>query len=75
MVAVSPVAEASGLQSRLILAERRRIAEIYRRGEMTDEARRRVERELDLEDARNRHALQSATGGSLSDPEAEAMRD
>ncbi|HEY2049046.1 MAG TPA: Na+/H+ antiporter [Caulobacteraceae bacterium] len=71
-VTVSPVAEAGALQSRLILAERRRIAEIYRRGEITDEARRRVERELDLEDARNRHALESATGDSLGDPQAEA---
>jgi monovalent cation/hydrogen antiporter len=74
-VTANPVAEDSGLQSRLILAERRRIAEIYRRGAMTDEARRRVERELDLEDARNRHALESATGDSLGDPEAEAIRD
>jgi monovalent cation/hydrogen antiporter len=74
-VTANPVAEDSGLQSRLILAERRRIAEIYLRGAMTDDARRRVERELDLEDARNRHALESATGDSLADPEAEAIRD
>jgi CPA1 family monovalent cation:H+ antiporter len=73
-IQVSPVAEDSALQSRLILAERLRIAEIYRSGQMTDEARRRVERELDLEDARNRHALESATGDSLADPQVESMR-
>jgi CPA1 family monovalent cation:H+ antiporter len=73
-IRLSPVAEDSALQARLILAERRRIAEIYERGQLTDEARRRVERELDLEEARNRHALKSATGDSLGDPEAEAMR-
>jgi monovalent cation/hydrogen antiporter len=73
-VTVSPVAQASALEARLIVAERRRIAEIYQHGQMTDEARRRVERELDLEDARNRHALQSATGDSLGDPETETMR-
>ena len=38
---------------------------------ITDEARRRVKRELDLEDARIRHAAESATGQPASaDPEA-----
>ncbi|HEY1927262.1 MAG TPA: Na+/H+ antiporter [Caulobacteraceae bacterium] len=73
-IRLSPVAEDSALQAQLIFAERRKIAEIYERGQMTDEARRRVERELDLEEARNRHSLESATGVCLGDPEEEAMR-
>lgn len=35
----------------LIEAERRRVNELYRRGELKDEARRRIERELDLHEA------------------------
>ncbi len=70
--AVSPVAEDARLQARLIDAERRAIATAYRRSEITDDARRRIERELDLEDARNVHALESATGNRLADPESEA---
>jgi CPA1 family monovalent cation:H+ antiporter len=70
----SPAIAISAVQGRLIEAERRRIAEIYDRGDMTDEARRRVERELDLEDARNRHAFESATGDSLADPATEAQQ-
>jgi Na+/H+ antiporter len=35
----------------LIAAERQRINDLYRRGELKDEARRRIERELDLRDA------------------------
>jgi CPA1 family monovalent cation:H+ antiporter len=35
----------------LIGAERERINDLYRRGELKDEARRRIERELDLRDA------------------------
>jgi Na+/H+ antiporter len=35
----------------LIAAERERINELYRQGELKDEARRRIERELDLRDA------------------------
>jgi CPA1 family monovalent cation:H+ antiporter len=35
----------------LIEAERRRVNELYRRGELKDEARRRIERELDLREA------------------------
>ena len=71
----SPVAENAVMQARLIAAERRKIAELYRDGEIGDDARRRIERELDLEDARNRHALESATGDILADPEAERLRD
>ena len=68
-----PVAEHAELQARLVLAERRRIGELYDHGRIGDDARRRIERELDLEEARNRHALESATGDVLADPEVEAM--
>ena len=68
----SPVAEDARFHARVIVAERRRIAELYYAGDVTDEARRRIERELDLEEARNRHAAESATGDTLDDPEAEA---
>jgi len=67
----SPVAEDAELQARLITAERRAIAAAYRDNRITDDARRRIEREFDLEDARNLHALESATGNRLADPESE----
>ena len=38
------------------------IASHYAAEKLTDEARRRIERELDLEDARIRHAADSAAG-------------
>ncbi len=69
----SPVAEDARLQALLIEAERQRIAEIYAAGRITDEARRRIERELDLENARNLHALESATGDRLADPESQTL--
>ena len=67
----SPVADDAVMQALLIEAERKRIAELYDEGAITDNARRRIERELDLEDARNRHALESATGDVLADPDVE----
>jgi monovalent cation/hydrogen antiporter len=45
------------LELRLIDAERQSIGEAYERNRITDEARRRIERELDLEEARVRHAM------------------
>ncbi len=69
----SPVAEDARLQALLIEAERRRIADLYAEDRITDDARRRIERELDLEDARNRHALESATGDRMADPESETL--
>ncbi|MBC7506526.1 MAG: Na+/H+ antiporter [Sandarakinorhabdus sp.] len=69
----SPVASDANLQALLIAAERQRIGELYADHRITDDTRRRIERELDLEDARNRHALESATGDRLADPEAEAL--
>jgi monovalent cation/hydrogen antiporter len=40
-----------GIELALITAERERINELYRRGTLKDEARRRLERELDLREA------------------------
>ncbi len=65
------VAPYARLQAKLIEAERAAIAAAYRDNAITDEARRRIERELDLEDARNLHALESATGDRFADPESE----
>jgi CPA1 family monovalent cation:H+ antiporter len=64
-----PVAEASRLQLDLIDVERVSIARAYGDNRLTDEARRRIERELDLEEARVRHALASTSlkGGDPAD--------
>jgi CPA1 family monovalent cation:H+ antiporter len=63
----APVADAAGIQLKLIAAERASIARQYAAGRLTDEARRRIERELDLEDARVRHAVASATGQAIGE--------
>jgi hypothetical protein len=60
----TPVAEAAGIQLQLVAAERASIASQYAAEKLTDEARRRIERELDLEDARIRHAADSAAGNA-----------
>lgn len=70
-IEISPVTDDANIQCRLIEAERRKINEYYAEHRITDDVRRRIERELDLEDARNRHALESATGDELADPEFE----
>jgi CPA1 family monovalent cation:H+ antiporter len=49
----------AALQLRFLEAERANIAELYAKGALDDEARRRIERELDLDDARIRHAAAS----------------
>jgi CPA1 family monovalent cation:H+ antiporter len=51
----------------LLRAERASIAEQFAAGNLSDEARRRIERELDLEDARVRHTADSATGQSFGE--------
>lgn len=56
-----PVTTASGLELRLVDVERMSIARAYAENRLTDEARRRIERELDLEEARIRHALASVS--------------
>jgi monovalent cation/hydrogen antiporter len=45
------VAAALALRAELINAERQYIYQLLQQGEITDEARRRIERELDLEEA------------------------
>ncbi|MES2472813.1 MAG: Na+/H+ antiporter [Pseudomonadota bacterium] len=55
----------SDLQRRFVEAERASIAELYRKGEIHDDARRRIERELDLEDSRLLHAQQSGVTRAL----------
>jgi CPA1 family monovalent cation:H+ antiporter len=57
-----PVTDATGLQLRLVDVERAAIAQAFDGGRMTDAARRRLEREFDLEEARARHAHASAKG-------------
>jgi CPA1 family monovalent cation:H+ antiporter len=70
----SPAAEEAMLQLQLVEAERAHIARLYADAAIDDDARRRIERELDLEDARVHHAAESARG--LSDEEqGVAMRN
>jgi Na+/H+ antiporter len=49
----------TALQLRFVEAERTSISDMYCRGELDDESRRRIERELDLEDSRLRHVAES----------------
>lgn len=56
---------AAALQLQFLEAERQSIASMYYRGEINDEARRRIERELDLEDSRIRHAAESGAARTL----------
>jgi Na+/H+ antiporter len=56
---------ASQLQLQFLEAERTSITDLYYRGEIDDDARRRIERELDLEDSRLRHAAESGAARSL----------
>jgi len=55
----------ASLQLQFVDAERASIADLYCRGDISDEARRRIERELDLEDARIRHAAESGAARAL----------
>jgi CPA1 family monovalent cation:H+ antiporter len=63
----APVVDAAGIQLQLVAAERASIAAQYAAEKLTDEARRRIERELDLEDARIRHAADSAVGSGFGE--------
>ncbi len=69
----SPVADSAAVQLQLNEAERAEINALHLSSAITDEARRRIERELDLEDAQIHHAAESATGDAgAADPETEA---
>ena len=50
----------STLNLQFLEAERASIAALYAKGALDDEARRRIERELDLDDSRIRHAAESS---------------
>jgi NhaP-type Na+/H+ or K+/H+ antiporter len=52
----------TALNLRFVEAERASIAALYAKGALDDEARRRIERELDLDDSRIRHAAASGAG-------------
>jgi monovalent cation/hydrogen antiporter len=52
-----PLTNAAALQLTLVDAERRAVMRAYAENRITDEARRRIERELDLEEARVHHLL------------------
>jgi monovalent cation/hydrogen antiporter len=55
----------AALQLQFLGAERASIGELYLRGEISDDARRRIERELDLEDSRIRHSAESGAARAL----------
>ena len=64
-----PVKDAVELQLRLITAERAAIDAAYMANRLSDEARRRIEREFDLEEARALHALTSAGSSGEKPPD------
>ncbi|MFO1247188.1 MAG: Na+/H+ antiporter [Alphaproteobacteria bacterium] len=65
-LATGDISNASAnLQLQFVDAERASIADLYYRGEIGDEARRRIERELDLEDSRIRHSAESGAARAL----------
>jgi CPA1 family monovalent cation:H+ antiporter len=55
------VARSMALQLEFLDAERAALADLYARDALDDEARRRIERELDLDESRIRHAAESGT--------------
>jgi CPA1 family monovalent cation:H+ antiporter len=63
----SPLANAAAVQLELVKAERASIAAQFAAGKLTDEARRRIERELDLEDARVRHVADGVAGEGFAE--------
>lgn len=67
-----PATETASLQLRLIDTERSTITRLYESNRIGDEARRRIERELDLEEARSKHARASAS--SVEEDRADPAR-
>ena len=59
LVSGETVLNSMALQLRFLDAEREAIAKLYADGDLTDDARRRIERELDLDESRIRHAAES----------------
>ena len=62
------MADTSILELQLVDIEREAIDRAYTEGRLTDEARRRIEREFDLEEARIRHAEASAAPAVAEQP-------
>jgi len=58
----APAADVAAILHHMVMAERASIARQFVTGKLSDEARRRIERELDLADSMLRHAANSATG-------------
>jgi monovalent cation/hydrogen antiporter len=56
------ITETARLQLELVEVERASMARLYHEGQLDDGARRRIEREFDLEDSRIRHAAESGSG-------------
>lgn len=65
----NPIIEVSALEFRVVAAERAAINTAHKDGRLSDEARRRIERELDLEQARIEHQLQSSGAGDPAAPQ------
>ncbi len=65
--------KAAALHVKLIDAERAAIAAAYDANRITDESRRRIERELDLEEARIRHVHDEGASGTESDARREPI--
>jgi len=63
----APAADVAAILHRMVTAERASIARQFVAGKLSDEARRRIERELDLADSMLQHAAQSATGQSFGE--------
>lgn len=59
IVSGETVLNSMALQLRFLDAERAAIARLYYEGNLGDDARRRIERELDLDESRIRHAAES----------------
>jgi Na+/H+ antiporter len=55
----------AALQLQFLDAERSSISDLYLSSQISDEARRRIERELDLEDSRIRHSAESGAARAL----------
>ncbi len=58
----APAADVAAILHHMVMAEPASIARQFVTGKLSDEARRRIERELDLADSMLRHAANSATG-------------
>jgi CPA1 family monovalent cation:H+ antiporter len=63
----APAADVAAILHQMVTAERASIGRQFVAGQLSDEARRRIERELDLADSMLQHAAHSATGQSFGE--------